>query len=261
MAGCQTPSCTLLPVATLALQAEPTGLYVPVAINGQHVKLLLDTGSVQSLLTSESAHRLGLRVEHLLDDTDVLIGFAIEGVGGRRHVDRAWTHKVELGLARLSGIAFPVVWSVHTSWTPSEDGILGMDILSGYDLDLDVGHGLLALYNPGSLCLPPPEMRATTTKLSHGMVVALPRMAVRIDGRNFDALIDTGTQISSIMVHAANRLPGLRKPESRQFDLHGVGQDQERPICGGSTRCRSAISYSRNGPWRSSLRQICRAWT
>ena len=227
-AGCQPPSWNSVPVARLALLTEPTGLYVPIAINGRPVKLLLDTGSTQSLLTSESARRLGLRIEHLLDDTDVLMGFAIEGLGGRRHIDRAWTHKVELGSLLLLGVAFPVVWSANTSWNPTEDGILGMDILSGYDMDLDVGHGRLALYEPGSLCLPPPALNATTTTFSHILAVASPQMAVRIDGKTLNAIIDTGTQTSSIMAHATADFPWSGKPEGKEFDVYGVGTSRGR---------------------------------
>ena len=222
VAGCQAPVCTLNPVAALPILHESSGLYVPLAIDGKSVKLLLDTGSTHSLLTSETVRRLGLRTERLLDDTDVLIGFAIEGVGGRRHIDRAWPHRVEIGRTRLLGVAFPVVWSRNTGWDPSEDGILGMDILSRYDLDLDVGGSRLALYEPGGLCPSANGMRASTTDLSKDVAVFGPRLTARIDGRAFDALIDTGTQRSSIMAHAAARL-ALHEPEGKKFTVYGVG--------------------------------------
>ena len=222
IAGCEAPACTQ-PVAVLNLLKEPTGLYVPLAIDGKPVKLLLDTGSTNSLLTSETAQRLGLTIERLLDDSDVLIGFAIEGLGGRRHIDRAWPHRIQLAGALLLGVAFPVVWSRHTSWDTSADGLLGMDILSRYDLDLDVGLSRLTLYEPGGLCPPPGGSQSSTTNLSQDLAVFGPRLTARIDGQAFNALIDTGTQRSSIMAHAAARLARRDEREGEHFAVYGVG--------------------------------------
>ena len=230
--GCEAPACTQ-PVAVLNLLKESTGLYVPLAIDGKPAKLLLDTGSTNSLLTSETAQRLGLTIERLLDDSDVLIGFAIEGLGGRRHIDRAWPHRIELGGALLLGVAFPVVWSRHTSWDASADGILGMDILSRYDLDLDVGRSRLALYEPGGMCPSPAGPRSWAKKLSQDVAVFGPRLTARIDGQAFDVLIDTGTQRSSIMAHAAARLAGQNEQEGEHFAVYGIGTGHARAVMRG----------------------------
>ena len=223
VAACQAPACKQTPVAVLPLLNEPTGLYVPLVIDGQPVKLLLDTGSAQSLLTSETVHRLGLPTERLLDDTDVLIGFAVEGIGGRRHIDRAWPHSIELGQTHLLGVAVSFVWSRNTQWDPSADGILGMDILSRYDLDVDVGGARLALFEPGSLCPPQGEARTSTTTLSQDLAVFGPRLTARIGNQAFDTLIDTGTQRSSIMAHAAARLVADGQAKGERFAVFGIG--------------------------------------
>ena len=193
-----------------------------ITINGRPTKLLLDTGSTRSLLTSEATRRLGMTVERLLDDSDVLVGFAIEGLGGRRHVDRAWPRTVKLGRAVLLGVPFSVVWSRNTGWDPSADGMLGMDILSRYDMDLDVGRSRLALYEPGAMCPPPISAGASAIRLTQDLASVGPRVVARIDGQAFEALIDTGAQRSSIVAQAAARLVahGMR---GERFTVYGVG--------------------------------------
>jgi predicted aspartyl protease len=223
LSACQDVACTRVPVATLKLMDEPSGLYVAAVIDGQPAKLLLDTGSPMSLLTSETVHRLGLYTEHMLDDSDVLIGYAIEGIGGRRHTDLAWTRKVELGASPVLGVHFRVVLSRNTGWDPTGDGILGMDMLSRYDLDMDVGHGRLALYQPGELCAPPAAAQAHTMTRPQDMGLAGPRLAVTIGGQAFEALIDTGAQRSSIMSHAAGRLGPPPEGPGAPFEIYGVG--------------------------------------
>ncbi len=217
----------------LPLIDEPSGLYVQVTVDGRALKLLLDTGSTRTLLTSGTAQLLGLRVEHLLDDTEVLDGYAVNGVGGRRHIDRGWPHRIELGLAPIIATPVSIVWSGDASWDPAGDGILGMDLLARYDLDLDLTGQRLALFAPGSLCVPPTSHARPLREL--GDADNGPWVTASVGGVSFRTLIDTGAQHSFIMAAAAARLGGAGRPgpADRHFQVVGVGSAREPAVLRG----------------------------
>ena len=227
LSGCQTPACSPAPLAVLPLSDEPSGLYVQATVDGRALKMLLDTGSTRTLLTSGTARLLGLRVEHLLDDTDVLDGYAVTGVGGRRHIDRGWPHRMALGPAPIIATPVSIVWSGDASWDPVGDGILGMDLLSRYDLDLDLASQRLSLFAPGTMCAPNTRKLRPLAEGSDG-----PWLDVSIGGVPFRALIDTGAQHSFIMASAASRLVTHGEAD-RAFQVVGVGSARETAMLRG----------------------------
>lgn len=211
----------------LKLLDEPSGLYVPAKVDGRVLKLLLDTGSTRTLLTSGTAGLLGLRIEHMLDDTDVLDGFAVNGVGGRRHIDRGWPHRIELGQAPIIATPVSIVWSGDASWDPAGDGILGMDLLARYDLDLDLASQRLSLFAPGTMCVPPASHARPLPALAE--VDDGPWVTVTVGGVLFQTLIDTGAQHSFIKASEAARLGKSARP-GRKFQVVGVGSAREPAV-------------------------------
>ncbi len=230
LSNCEGPACSSRPLAVLPLTEESSGLYVQVGVDGRMLKLLLDTGSTRTLLTSGTARLLGLRVEHLLDDTDVLDGYAVNGVGGRRHIDRGWPHRIELGLAPIIATPVSIVWSGDASWDPAGDGILGMDLLSRYDLDLDLAGQQVSLFAPGTSCVPPGSHSRPLRALSD--MTDGPWLIVSVGGVTFRALIDTGAQHSFIMASAASRIGETAKSGTagRKFQVVGVGSAREPAV-------------------------------
>jgi hypothetical protein len=111
----------------VAVELRGRQLAVPVSINGQAVGLLLDTGSEKSFLTEATVERLHI-------PRDARFNTAIIGIGGgSARVDASVDHML------IGGVPLPVDRiSVNSfSGRPRFDGLIGLDILRDFDLDID----------------------------------------------------------------------------------------------------------------------------
>src|SRR5271163_2086724 len=118
---------------------------VPIVIllaNGKPVTLLLDTGAASTILTPAAAQRIGAQPPR------VEFQRSVGGFGG----GTLKTNEVELRSFSVGGVAIPwrrlpiaSVISPNTFLGPL-DGILGADVLSSFDVDLDLPHHRMAFY-------------------------------------------------------------------------------------------------------------------
>ena len=206
----QAPACHPHVVATWPMHRAFT---LAAQIDGRPSNLLLDTGSYESILTTEAVTRLGLHTDHLLDDVEVPDGFALRGVGGRRHYDLAMVPVLDLpGVHRL-GVPFASLWSGYAPW--GVDGVLGMALLGEYDLDLQPDQ--VTLYEPGTACV----AGFTPLKLLQRPAPGAPTATATLDGRPVVALLDTGAEHSILFAPAAWRPPKSGRP----ILAGGVGPD------------------------------------
>jgi predicted aspartyl protease len=181
-------------------------------INGHAVNLLIDTGSYANVLTTATVTRLSLKTDHLLDDLDVPMGYALQGVGGRRHFDRVNVSRLEIDALQRLGVAFDALWSGYAAW--DVDGLVGMDILGDYDLDLDIAAHQVVLYEPGTACTD----GYTGVPLLHRGHQGTPLVAVMLDGRPMVALLDTGADRTVLFAR------GLQRSDSTGT-VTGIGPD------------------------------------
>jgi len=110
-------------------------LQLPNAISG---KFIIDTSSPQSILSEETARRLG----HYARDFDI-----DDDIGKQVMIDQVLVEGTPVG--RFS----PVVPKVQMMplRIPGVIGILGLDFLAQYDVDLDFYERKFSLFNPGML--------------------------------------------------------------------------------------------------------------
>lgn len=217
LAACATPSCGLTQAASLPLHIANHQPLVDVGINGQTARMLLDTGAAHSVLTRAAAQRLGLQMKPG-------VVTASQGVGGIS-LDYAVT---ATGL-RLGPLALPdrqtdvVPTRIGTPGGSAPDGLLGLDILRQFDLDLDFAAQRLTLYR-GPACphtplpMPGPATVVETALSAQGHLV----MRAALDGRPVLAMLDSGSQHSVV----TNRAAGLSQETlaaDRPVHLFGVG--------------------------------------
>ncbi len=172
--------------------------FVVVAINGLPATLILDTGAQTMLLTQSAVKRLGLR-------TDSRAPVTVRGTGGQT---RSWP--AILQRFAVGEVALP---DQHAAVLPFDlpeiggtrpEGLLGVDVLSRFEVDLNLPQRRMVLYS-GRPCegepLPMPgrilEVEAPSARRNRLVIQA------ELDGRPLTALLDSGTQDSIVMAEAA----------------------------------------------------------
>ncbi|HET7084693.1 MAG TPA: aspartyl protease family protein [Rhizomicrobium sp.] len=195
--------CAPARLAAIRIGTLPDGrIVVPVTVETQALYFLLDTGGVSTTMKWDLAKEMKLPVrqtEHTL-----------VGVGGSTLNFALAGENFSVGSLRVENK--PIY--VETRPLLFADGTLASDILSGYDVEIDVPQGRLNLFAPG-YCAPPEWGSATMAiDISRSGHVRFP---VKIDGATIDAVLDTGSAISLIGMRAAAQLgvypnsPGLRR--------------------------------------------------
>ena len=195
-------------------------LFVPAQISGQQVMLLVDTGAERTILTEDAVKRLHLaldphRISHTVGiggpsaDFDAIPGrFTLGGV--KVPVDRLAVGRFTL--RKIAGI--------------QPDGLLGADILSQFDIDIDPADHHITLYR-GRFCGPAKPLWASNDYEGLPDVGrSQDRLTVPIvlDGITARATLDTGAQFSAIGRDLATRA-GVSQASlaaDRQIVAHGA---------------------------------------
>jgi len=202
----------------------PVGLAqgIPIAlvsINGHPASMVLDSGAERSLVSIAAVSRLGLRLDHTRISMTRGIG------GGAANFD------VRLDGLQLGRLAVPVrsaamaALQVAPDAGPPPDGLLGGDVLSEFEIDLDLPHRRVTFYR-GRLCPgegPPWPGEAVALPAARS---ALDRLfiPVTLDGHAMRALLDTGASGSLVDTGAAAAagLPIAASPADPEATLSGA---------------------------------------
>jgi hypothetical protein len=153
------------------------------------------------------------------------------GIGGSIQASLSFTRSFQIG--RLRGKRFPLLISDinFPVGAQSADGLLGADFLSSYDVDFDLALQRMDLFSvtggcsAGAAFLDGPLFHAPLLPSGHRLDFR-PRVAVRIHGRRFVAMIDTGAP-HTVMFRDAAFLAGLSMDMPGAQHLvaaRGVGQ-------------------------------------
>nr|WP_321984210.1 retroviral-like aspartic protease family protein [uncultured Lichenicoccus sp.] len=178
-------------VARLPLRDDGGFLSVEASVAGHPVRLMLDTGSDAGLVLPQALQALGLAAG---DSAPI----RLHGTGGSRSAGQVLLPDLALGALHLGDVRVPVgALPGAPSLRPPVIGFLGGDVLSQFDLDIDIPHATLALYEvalPSLACAPPPAWSGpyrTEILTRHGVRLSLP---ARLDGHAISALLDTGAR-------------------------------------------------------------------
>ncbi len=139
--------CPLIRASTMPIETHRNMLFVHVTINGEPVKLLVDTGAEKTLLTEATIERLHL-------PRDYTHATRTYGIG---NATAAWDALLPDGMM-LGGVHFPVdrvtvgQFAIADVGGDTADGLLGADILLAFDLDLDLPKQQLTLYRARRQC-------------------------------------------------------------------------------------------------------------
>jgi predicted aspartyl protease len=219
------PKCTYVEVASLPIRyvGESLAPAVDGTINGTPATMLIDTGSDQTHMTMNAATRRDLNL--------FMTGRYVEGIGGLSRLYAARLKEFAIGPAQ-AGRRPELTVIGSTSFTPAFDAIVGAPFLLQADLELDLRDKRMKFYRPL-------ECRQTELFLWQENTVVLPfqrswsnspnpHFTVIVNGKELDALIDSGAHRSFMMLDAAKKA-GIDVNGSgavRMRDAGGVGSDR-----------------------------------
>jgi predicted aspartyl protease len=185
--------CRLQIATSLPLDFESAGRpVVPAAINGNPIRLLVDTGAPSMGLQESKGKALGL-------DYQIAKRWEQAQIYGGTGLNRYATVKdFTLGKLKASGISFLLIPDEHE--IEGADGLLGATILDYYDVDFDFAQAKMNLFLPhrcaGRVVYWTQDESAIATipldKEGGGHI----RAEVEIEGQKIRATVDTGASMS-----------------------------------------------------------------
>ena len=233
-------SCRLETLATLPVRQLGNVPVVTAEINGRPATLVLDTGSDATVLNRTAARRLGV--------AETGPARSVGAAGGIARVSPARLDSLTLG----GFAAGPVRAALADAPAPPLDGVLGLNVLNAFELDLDVPGGQATFYKARLCAGVRPGWSLPTVQLPAQMVAGSGHLFVSaaVDGEPLRGMLDTGASITTLSVQAAEdvrvnqhrlrQLPGTRSQalnaggiviRRQAFDTLKLGTDVlDRPV-------------------------------
>ncbi len=212
-------------VSHLPLSPLHGDMVVPISIDDKPTQLIFDTGAATTILSLKAVQRLGL--PHLRADeaggalvTEGVLT-SVGGIGGERTATAVTARKVDIGGLKSRNFNF---LAANLDFPPA-DGLLSVDIISKYDVDLDFPENQVILYYPRGDCSAPAAFLngpLYSVPLRPEGQDRRPRLNITVNGQNVVAMIDTGANFSAIFRHTAERV-GVHM-EDASARQHGSGR-------------------------------------
>ncbi len=214
-------SCDLVVLARLPLEVQKRLLIVTVGIDGQTVRLVVDSGAERTTLSESAVKRL-----HLERDPK-RIGTSL-GLGGSTTSTDAIVNDFVLGSLRLPPVERIGVgtFGFEGDAEATIDGVLGADILLAFDLDIDVPGRALTLYRVRRCPDNAPPWTEPFVAVQ-GVTARKDRLLLpfKLNGFEGTAILDTGASATTIGVAMATRM-GLDEQTmamDRKIRQRGIG--------------------------------------
>ena len=132
-------SCKLVKIADWPIRLERNRLLVDGAINGQKIAVMLDTGSMKTLILRAAAVRLGLSLSDATRER-------LFGVGGETKVEVAVVDEFRVGQAVQKQMRMLVAGEHDLGDQVAV--LLGEDFFQRFDVEFDLAHNAVRLFQP-----------------------------------------------------------------------------------------------------------------
>ncbi|MEP3890491.1 MAG: aspartyl protease family protein [Hellea sp.] len=208
---------------TIPMSLTEKGLIVlkDVKVNGRSMDFVMDTGATQSAIFEGSLQRLDLDLTAL---NETLVHGMMESKE-HRVVNLA---KLEVGPVKFHVKPMVILDDREASFgsTTKYDGLIGMDILAGYQLYISPRLGELRLIpNRTEVFVPSAWQRV---EMIENPFLADNRdlhfIELRVDGRKTPAMLDTGSEFSAMNWSSASfaQAKPIRKRLRKEWELQGA---------------------------------------
>lgn len=215
------PACRFVKIGELPVTFARNRPMVQVSIDGKPGWFLVDTGSSTTLMWGGAAASYGLRPstrEHM----------KFYGVGGGQDANFAIVREFQLGDAKAKDLKMFVI---GRGGSAEFAGVLGRDFLGHWDLEFDLANKVLRLWTPlncGSRSLAYWTKTPELADLDHGETADEFRIKVEINGKPFEATLDSGAAVSVVTPEVARRAGVREKDYTDKVEYTtGIG---ERPV-------------------------------
>jgi predicted aspartyl protease len=213
--------CRLALAASLDIDpAYPHRVVIPAELDGTAVKMLVDTGGVVTMVGQDTVEKFKLR-RIGLPRTTIVAGYDGSWAGFYTFIPSLRTGNIHASDVRAlidpenieSGVA----------------GLIGPDLLMHYEVELDFGHGKINLFSQD-------HCAGQLVYWTRDPVAAVPlhidesghiQAEVTLDGKDMNAIIDTGAPQASMKLSAARRKfdlrtdsPGMSVESSEHPEIH-----------------------------------------
>jgi predicted aspartyl protease len=195
-------NCKMVQIADLPVRADKSFLIVDGTINGQKIGIIVDTGASRSLILRSAADRLSLARRRSRGDRML-------GVGGETRVEATWIDEFKIGDYLREH--WRVLVAGEHDFGPDSGFVLGEDFLQLADVEFDLEHHALRLFQPkdcdgvslaywatdgvGEADIEAPDD-------AHPQII----LTVQINARPVRALLDSGAGSSALTKSEAARL-------------------------------------------------------
>lgn len=192
--------CQLQQVASVPMTTTSEGVTVPVEIEGETAAFLLDIGDGFSLMSASYAKR------RELPRSDISRRFHFTGI----QLDgNATISELSIGQLHFKNVTMPRV-DTPKFGKDGIEGVIGLDQLSGYDVELDFKNGKMNLYSQG-LCPGNVVYWASSYAVIPFTMDAAnqPSIAAVLDGKDVTAGFDLESEFGVIDSAPARRIFGI----------------------------------------------------
>ncbi len=213
--GCQLVKIASLPVTTSPQNEE----LVDGSIKGEPVQFRVSTGADITTMDILVGKRFGVQMSDR--DTRAM------GVGGHYHLFKGVIPDFKLGDYR-GGDLLLYIASTHFL-TGNVVGVIGEDLFSGFDLDLDLAAQKISLFKQNDCASEPIYWSKTFSEadidVRHNDLI----VAIAVNGIPVRALFDTGTPVTTVSWHLAHRL-GLDRNSPGMIEVGKTEQADHHPL-------------------------------
>jgi clan AA aspartic protease (TIGR02281 family) len=194
--------CSAAPAGSTTVATLNGTPLVTVFANGFPLMLLLDTGAQRTVLTPAVAERIGGQTPR------VEFQRGLHGIAGTLPTREIELHSFAVGHAAIpwhrvtvAQIATPPFFSMAL------DGLLGADVISTFDIDLDLPRHRMVLYERGACAPTGPKWPGRYAEISAGRSLSDHLFfPVQLDGHRITAIIDTGAQKTTLSTTIARAM-------------------------------------------------------
>jgi clan AA aspartic protease (TIGR02281 family) len=221
------PKCSYIEVADIPLKYVGQGLVPAVdgVIDGAPAVMLVDTGAFDTSLTMNAVVKRDLFMK--------MTGRYAEGISGSSRLYAARIGEFAIGPVKSKRSRLDLYVIGETAFTPAYDAIVGAPFLLQADLELDLRAKHMKFFRPlncdRDIALNYWKEEAVAIPFEFSRSESPnPHFKVLVNGKELDAIIDTGASRSAMTLRAAKRLGIDVKGAdvTRMGTTGGVGSDR-----------------------------------